>query len=81
LGIAVKRLVVLTEGGQGVEGQVRRPWHSSVWGFVRVLVNEHPELCATLIDVGDYDHSANEVSWELREQSSEEEVGYYWCIV
>ena len=72
------RLVVVTEGAQPVgDLAVKRPWQSSVWGMVRVMANEHPELSAKLIDVSDYLGSAEELSLELCADGDEDEVGLY----
>ncbi|MEV6276992.1 type I polyketide synthase [Nocardia sp. NPDC051832] len=50
---APPRLVVLTQRAQyGVDGDMPDPGSAMFWGFTRVVQNEHPELCARLLDVG-----------------------------
>jgi acyl transferase domain-containing protein/acyl carrier protein len=49
------RLWIITQGGALAEGLpvtcAPNPAQAALWGFGRVVMNEHPELCCTLIDL------------------------------
>ncbi|MFI6482204.1 SDR family NAD(P)-dependent oxidoreductase [Nonomuraea sp. NPDC050663] len=65
------RLWVVTELAQAVEtGDAVRPDATAVWGLVRAIRHEHPELGCTLIDL---DGGALPELWELGEEN---EVAY-----
>ncbi|HEY7494004.1 MAG TPA: beta-ketoacyl synthase N-terminal-like domain-containing protein, partial [Candidatus Tectomicrobia bacterium] len=54
-------LWLVTRGAQAVrEGEAVAISQASLWGLGRTIVHEHPELCATLVDL-----SASETSEEL----------------
>ncbi|MBA2896578.1 SDR family NAD(P)-dependent oxidoreductase [Nonomuraea soli] len=65
------RLWVVTELAQAVEtGDAVRPGAAAVWGLVRAIRHEHPELGCTLIDL---DGGPLPELWELGEEN---EVAY-----
>ncbi len=53
------RLTVVTQSAVSPHGlQPVDATHSSIWGFVRALQSEHPELRTRLLDVDNFDHEA-----------------------
>ncbi|HYO65268.1 MAG TPA: SDR family NAD(P)-dependent oxidoreductase, partial [Archangium sp.] len=59
---------------QGVHDTAPRLGGSSLWGFARVVVNEHPELGSTLIDIDGTKASINALAEELFAPVAEDEV-------
>lgn len=74
-GGAAVRLWFVTSGAQPAEGSPVVVAHAPLWGFVRVLRNEHPELSCRLIDMppqGSVDTHAISLASELSAASSRE---------
>jgi len=73
-GTSLPRLWLVTRGAQGLEGERLALAQAPLWGVGRVLMNEHPELRTTLVDLGGPDDAVEKESrgllLELRSESS-----------
>ncbi|MBU9167676.1 type I polyketide synthase [Burkholderia gladioli] len=70
------RLSVITRGGAPFDGATASdPAQATLWGLVRVLANEHPELGCRLIDVDPAaGFDVTRLAYELLSEVAEEEV-------
>lgn len=75
------RVWVVTSGGAGstdlADGLERDPRQTALWGFGRVVMNEHPELSCTLIDIATdcaYPETASRLENELLRPDGENEI-------
>jgi acyl transferase domain-containing protein len=75
------RLVIVTRGGQPVEGPSRAlaPGQAALWGFGNAIALEHPELRCVRLDLDPHDRDEAAVASLLREvlaETDEDRVGY-----
>ncbi|MCU0692026.1 MAG: SDR family NAD(P)-dependent oxidoreductase [Polyangiaceae bacterium] len=74
------KLAIVTAGAQPVEQQQAafRPDHAALWGFGRVIENEHPSLATRLVDLDPADAcgSVQSLLQELLGSSAETEVAF-----
>lgn len=79
-GVMQPQLWIVTRGGAPIatpfaDAAALRPEQAAMWGLVRVLANEHPELSCRLIDVSPACRDAGaELARELLGSDGEEEV-------
>lgn len=73
----VPQLWVLTERTQAVSsGAAVSPAHATVWGLRRVIANEHPPLCARIIDLDGSPRSCEALADELGGQPDDDELAF-----
>jgi hypothetical protein len=72
------RLWLVTEGSMavGVSGELPQIQNASMWGIGRTVAPEHPELCATLVDLGAAPNplEARELARQISQNGEEDRI-------